>query len=72
MTLRSRCVAECLVADEGDARDAGRRAFDDLEDEIHAAVVELDDLRRDGGLIAAAAAVELEDTLDVGLHAWSG
>ena len=43
-------VGECVVADEVDAFDLGRVAFGDLEHEVHAVLLELDDL----GLDAAA------------------
>ena len=64
-----RAVAEMLVADEADALHARDVAFVDLEDEIDAALVELDDLGLDRGVVAAAAAIDRQDALDVGLHA---
>src|SRR5205814_10243368 len=63
-----RAVAEMLVADEADALHARHVAFVDLEDEVDAALLELDDLGLDRGVVAAAAAIDGEDTLDVGLH----
>ncbi len=67
-----RAVAECLVADEADALHAGDVAFVDLEHEIDAALVELDDLGFDRGVVAAAASIDRQDALDVGLHARAG
>ena len=67
-----RAVAEGLVADETDALHAGHVAFVDLEDEIDTALLQLDDLGFDGGVVAAAAAIDGEDALDVGLDARPG
>ena len=47
--------------------DLGHVALVDLEHEIDAVLVELDDLGLDRGGEAAAAAIEVEDALDVGL-----
>ena len=44
--------------------DAGARALVDLEHEVDAVLVELDDLGLDPGGVAAVAAVELEDAAD--------
>ena len=65
-------VAEMLVADEADPLDAGDVALVDLEHQIDAALLEPDDLRLDHGVVAAAAAIDREDALDVGLHARAG
>ena len=46
------------------------RALVDLEHEIHAVLLELDDLGLDGGGEAALAAIDVEDALHVGLDAW--
>ena len=48
--------------------DAGLAALVDLEDEIDAVVRQLDDLGLDADVEAAAAAVDLDDALHVGLH----
>ena len=64
-----RAVAEMLVADEADALHARDVAFVDLEDEVDAALVELDDLGVDRRVVAAAAAIDGQDAFDVGLHA---
>ena len=57
-----------VVADEVDLLDAGLVAFVDLEDEIDAVVRQLDDLRIDRDVEAAAAAIDFDDALHVGLH----
>ena len=67
-----RSVAEGLVADKGDALDARDIAFVDLEDEIDAALLELDDLRLDRRVVPTAAAVDRQDTLDVRLDPCPG
>src|SRR5580704_14927802 len=64
-----RAVAEMLVADEADALNARDVAFADLEDEVYTTLVELDDLGVDRRVVAAAAAIDGQDTFDVGLHA---
>src|SRR6185312_3872915 len=55
-------------ADEADVLHAGLLAFADVEDEVHAVVRQFDDLRRDGDVEAAAAVIDFDDALDVGLH----
>src|SRR6185312_13656252 len=55
-------------ADEADVLHAGLLAFADVEDEVHAVVRQFDDLRRDGHVETAAAVIDLDDALDVGLH----
>src|SRR6185312_16649777 len=67
-----RAVAEMLVADEADALDAGDVALVDLEHQIDAALLQPDDLGLDGRVVAAAAAIDAEQALDVGLHAGPG
>ena len=62
-------IAEGRVADEIDGPDLGGRALVDLEHHVDAVVVEIDDLGIDLGGIEALAPVEVEDALDVGLHA---
>ena len=57
-----------MVADEVDAFDLGGAALVDLEHEVHAILLELDDLGLDGGREAALAAVDVEDALHVGLR----
>src|SRR5260221_10718587 len=49
-----RAVAEMLVADETDALNAGYVAFVDLEDQVDAALLELDDPRLDRAVLPAA------------------
>ena len=61
-------VGERPVADEIDGLDLGGAALVDLEHEIHAIAVELDDLGLDRGREAALAAVDVEDALHVGLR----
>ena len=63
-----RVVVEDFVADEDDARNAGRRTFVDGEDQIDAVLRTLDDLRIDSCREFAVAAIELDDALNVGLH----
>src|SRR6185503_12852893 len=65
-------VAEMLVADDVDAAHARPRPFVDLEDDVDAILVELDDLRLDAGAVAALAAVELDDPGNVGAGARAG
>ena len=61
-------VREVIVADEYDLGDAGFAALVDLEDEVDAAVRQLDDLGRHAHVVAARALVDLEDALHVRLH----
>ena len=61
-------VLEMAIADELDALDLRRTALVDLEDEIYATVIELDDLRLDGRGEAALAAIDVENALDVRLR----
>ena len=56
------------VPDEADILDAGLVAFVDLEHQIDAVVRQLDDLRLDGHVEAAAAVIDFDDALHVGLH----
>jgi hypothetical protein len=60
------------VADETDALDAGFLAFVDLENEIHAIVRELDDLRHHAHVVAPVAPILLDDALGVRLHDRAG
>ncbi len=62
-------VGERLVADEADLADVGAVPLLDLEDEVHPVLVELDDLGVDRRAEASAAPVEIEDPLDIRLHA---
>ena len=55
-----------------DALDLGRAAFGDLEHEVHAVLLELDDLRLDLRRIAALATIDVEQALHVGLDAGAG
>ena len=48
--------------------DGGLGAFGDFEDQIDAAVRQIDDLRNHGDVVAAAAAIDLDDALHVRLH----
>src|SRR5712671_6264942 len=59
------------VADELDGPDIGARALVDLEHQIDAAVGQVDDDRIDANVIAAAASIDLDDALDIGLHDWT-
>ncbi len=65
-------VAEGAIADEIDALDLGRPALGDLEHEIDAVLLELDDFRLDRRGEAALAAIDVEDALHVGLRAGAG
>ena len=65
-------IVERLVADEGDARHAGGRAFRDRIDQIDAILRPLDDLRIDRRGEFAVAAVELDDALNVRLNLGAG
>ena len=65
-------VGERPVADEVDGLDLGRVALVDLEHEVHAVAVELDDLGLDDGGKAALPAVDVEDALHVGLRLGAG
>ncbi len=60
-------VAERSVADEIHANDFRLGAFADLENEIDAVVIQLDDLRIDLGRIVSLAAVDVQDLLHVGV-----
>ncbi len=57
-----------MVADERDGLDVGLGTFADLEDQIDAAVRQLDDLRFDVNVEAAAAPVDIDKALHVGLN----
>ena len=70
--LAQAAVAEMLVADDVDRADLGEFALVDLEHDVDAVLVELDDLRLDAGGEAALAAIELDDPRDVGAGAPSG
>ena len=61
-------IGEGPVADDIDGLNLGRAALVDLEHDIHAIVVELDDLGLDGGGKPALAAVDVEDALHVRLR----
>ena len=65
-------VGVLAVADEIDALDQGRRTFGDLEHQVDAVLLQLDDLRLDGGGEAAVAAIQFEDALDVVLDLGAG
>src|SRR5262249_54864240 len=56
-----------IVADEYDLGDAGLGSLVDLEDEVDAAVRQIDDLGHDAHVVTAAALIDLEDALDVRL-----
>src|SRR6185503_12044967 len=58
--------------DDVDRADVRARAFVDLEHHIDAVLLELDDLRLDGGGEAALAAIELDDAGDVGARLGAG
>ena len=62
-------IAEGLVANEIDGLDLGGRSLIDLEHDVDAVVVEIDDLGIDGGGVIALPAIDIEDALDVGLDA---
>src|SRR5262249_46159081 len=55
------------VADDLDSLDVSLRALGDFEDQIDAAVRQIDDHRIDANVVAAAAAIDLDDTLHVRL-----
>ena len=65
-------VREGRVAEEGDGAHAGFRALVDLEDDVDAVLVQLDQLGRDGGRDTAGQAVQLDDLADVLLHPGAG
>ena len=67
MTPRRRLGRDWLVADEADLLDAGLVALVDRVDDVDAAVGQVDDARRHLGEAAAAAAIDLEDALNVGV-----
>src|ERR1041384_7143426 len=56
------------IAHELDVLDRGLAAFRDLEDEVDAVVRPVDDLGLDADVVAAVAAIDLDDALDIGLH----
>src|SRR5690606_16987223 len=56
-----RAVPEGLIADEADALHARDIALVDLEDEIDAALLQIDDLGLDRGIVAAAAPIDGQD-----------
>src|SRR5262249_4126177 len=62
-------VAEGAVADEVDGLHLGRRPLVDLKHDVDAVVVELDDLGVNGSRIPALPAVDVEDSLHIGLGA---
>ena len=61
-----------LVAGEADATDAGGGAVGDGEDQVHAVLRPLDDLRVHPGRELAVAPIDFDDALDVGLHLGAG
>jgi hypothetical protein len=65
-------VGEFVVADDVDLADLRLRPLGDLEDDVDAVLLELDDLRLDPGGEAALAAVELDDPGDVGARLGAG
>ena len=67
MTSFSRPDEYAFAADETDIFDAGLFAFFDLEHEIDAVVRQFDDLRIDRHVEAAAAVIDLDNALHVGL-----
>ena len=72
MMSRSWLVGEGPVADEIDGLDLGRLALGDLEHEVHAVAVQLDDLGLHRGGEPALPAIDVEDALHVGLRAGAG
>ena len=66
--VAQRRFAELVVAEEGDAADAGRWPFVDLEDEVDAVLRQLDHFRLHRRGEVAGAAIELENADDVSLH----
>ena len=70
--LAQAVVVELLVADDVDAADLGKVAFVDLEHDVDAVLVELDDLGLDARREAALPAIQLEDPLDVGAGRGAG
>src|SRR5262245_16055523 len=58
-----------FVADEADSLDAGDIALVDLEHQVDAALLKPDDLGLDRSVVAAGAAVDRQQALDIGLHA---
>ena len=67
ITSFRRPVRKGIVADKADIFDAGFLAFLDLEYEIDAVVRQLDDLRIDRDVETAAAVIDLDNALHVGL-----
>ena len=65
-------VREMRVAEDVDRADLGEVAFVDLEHDIDAVLVELDDLGLDARREAALAAIEFEDPVDVGANRAAG
>ena len=61
-----------LVADDVDRADLGEVALVDLEHDVDAVLVELDDLGLDARGEAALAAIQLEDPVDVGARRRAG
>src|SRR3546814_16983964 len=57
---------------EADAADTGERTFIDLEDQVDAVLLELDNLRLDRCGKAAGPPVDLLDALGIGLHLGAG
>lgn len=70
--VTQRRIAEALVADEGNLLDSGPRSFRDLEHQIDAVLLKLDDLRLHLGGETAAAAVDLQQALDIFLNPRAG
>ena len=62
-------IAEGGVADEIDGANLGGRALIDLEHDVDAVVLEIDDFRIDLRRVEALAAVDVENALHVRLHA---
>ena len=72
ISLRRRPSPKCVVAEDVDRADLGEVALVDLEHDIDAVLVELDDLGLDAGGEAALAAIQLEDPVDVGADRGAG
>src|SRR5262249_25423860 len=70
--LAQAVVLELLIADNVDPPDLGEVALVNLEHDVDAVLVELDDLRLDPRSETALAAVQLKDSLDIGTGRGAG